>query len=102
LQYFFEVVNATSGNVEGHAAYGSMHPAVAGELLFTSFDQAYDHAAGRPYWTLKMGVVGDPTRLSTLRVDQPYMGIGAHWPTPTTSWAEANYSRLCVNSCWEL
>lgn len=100
--YFFEVHNESTGNSDGHAAYGTMHSAKSGELLFTSFDQAYDEAEQRPFWTLKMGVVGDPTRLSELRVDQPYMGLGVHWPTPTHSWAEKNYSFLCVNSCWEL
>ena len=30
------------------------------------------------------------------------MGLGAEWATPTRSWREANYSRLCINSCWEL
>ena len=30
------------------------------------------------------------------------MGIGKDWPVPTTSWAELNYTNMCVNSCWEL
>ena len=27
---------------------------------------------------------------------------GADWPVPTVSWAEENYTNLCINSCWEL
>jgi hypothetical protein len=34
--------------------------------------------------------------------DCRYMGLGADWPVPTTSWAELNYTNMCVNSCWEL
>lgn len=49
-----------------------------------------------------MAVVGDPSRVSTLRVEKPYMGLGEQWPVPTTSWAELNYTNMCVNSCWEL
>merc|ERR1711879_1062442 len=29
-------------------------------------------------------------------------GLGATWKEPTTSWAELNYTNICVNSCWEL
>lgn len=49
-----------------------------------------------------MKVVGDPTRVSTVRVEKPYMGLGVDWSVPTTSWAELNYTNMCVNSCWEL
>ena len=49
-----------------------------------------------------MKVVGDATRVSKLRVPQPYMGLGAQWPVPTTSWAELNYTNMCINACWEL
>jgi hypothetical protein len=98
--YFFEVLDE-QGKTVGHAAYGKMFPTRAGEKLFTSFD-ASAGAGGAPEWTLRMGVIGDDTRVSELHVAQPYMGLGAHWPTPTNSWAETNYSNLCINMCWEL
>lgn len=102
----------TSNKTDAHAAYGELFPTVSGELLFTRFTQtqqaaatarerAGSHVAG-PVWTLEMGVVGDPERVSTVVVPQPYMGLGAQWPTPTTSWAETNYTNMCINSCWEL
>ncbi len=45
-----------------------------------------------------MMMVGALRRRRHLR----YMGIGAQWETPTTSWKELNYTNLCVNACWEL
>eukprot|EP00039_Didymoeca_costata_P013955 m.218978 g.218978 ORF g.218978 m.218978 type:complete len:323 (-) comp15910_c0_seq1:51-1019(-) len=98
--YFFETLNTTSGAREGHAAYGKLYDCKAGDLLFTKF-YAVTGKNG-PVWTLEMGVVGDATRVSKLVVDKPYMGIGEHWPVPTTSWAELNYTNMCINSCWEL
>ena len=103
--YFFETFNATANATVGHAAYGDLHPAAAGEVIFTSFVQSAHTSAAAPgdtQWTLEMGIVGDPARLSRVVVKQPYMGLGAHWPVPTTSWSELNYSKLCVNACWEL
>ena len=71
--------------------------------LFTDFEQSeWPDQRGETLWTLRMGVVGDPTRLSTLEVRQPYMGLGSEWAVPSTSWRERNYSNLCVNACWEL
>jgi hypothetical protein len=72
-----------------------MHPAAPGELIETSFvasapGPAAAAAGAGPVWTLTMKVVGDAARVSTLRVEQPYMGLGVGWPTPTTSWAELN------------
>lgn len=99
--YFFETHNATTGATQGHAAYGEMLPTTAGEKLFTTFD-ASATSGGDPTWTLRMGVVGDSSRVSELVVAQPYMGLGVDWAQPTTSWAENNYSNLCVNMCWEL
>ena len=101
--YFFETLNASTQQVQGHAAYGDMYAAKAGETLFTSFEQSERPAGnGDTMWTLKMGVVGDSTRVSTVEVEQPYMGLGAHWDVPTASWRELNYTNLCVNACWEL
>ena len=71
--YFFEAYNASSNQTEAYAAYGKMFPAKTGETLFTSFTAEQpkgigpEPAAG-PVWTLKMGVVGDPSRLSSLEV----------------------------------
>merc|ERR550525_1994335 len=80
-----------------------MFRAKAGEKLFTTFEQSVrDALTGETRWTLTMGAVDDPGRVSTVVVDQPYMGIGAAWQEPTTSWKEVNYTNLCVNACWEL
>lgn len=76
---------------------GSFFPATVGEVLYTSFNRSKETG-----WTLTMGAVNDPSRTSTLVVAQPYMGLGKHWPTPSTSWSEANYTNLCINACWEL
>ena len=99
--YYFETLNASTGNVDSHAAYGGLFPANEGETLFTSFRVDPQGAHG-PAWVLEMGVVGDQTRVSSLRVEQPYMGIGVNWPHPTRSWMELNYSDVCINSCWEI
>ncbi len=52
--------------MDAHAAYGELFHTEPGELLFTSFtlDEVY-------VWTLQMGVVGDASRVSKLRVEQP-------------------------------
>eukprot|EP00040_Diaphanoeca_grandis_P026486 m.148436 g.148436 ORF g.148436 m.148436 type:complete len:325 (-) comp30596_c0_seq1:406-1380(-) len=100
--YFFEVFNATANATQGKAAYGKLYPAKAGETLFTSFTQSKSSKVDGTAWTLKMGVVGDADRTSVVVVDQPYMGLGENWPVPTKTWNEANYSRMCINSCWEL
>ena len=98
--YFFETHNATTNATDAHAAYGPLFPASPGETLVTTF--AARAGADGPAWTLTMAAAGDASRVSTLVVERPYMGLGAGWPTPTTSWAEENYTRLCVNACWEL
>ena len=101
--YFFEVLNATTGQRNSHAAYGQMFPAHAGETLYTSFEQSeHPSGNGEVRWTLTMGALADSERVSTVVVDMPYMGLGASWEVPTTSWRELNYTKLCVNACWEL
>ena len=106
--YFFEVWGGPFLNeTEGHAAYGKLYPARAGETLFTSFVRsppASSSGGGGGGWTLEMGVVGDPERVSRVVVDKPYMGIGERWPAPakTSSWDELNYTNMCINACWEL
>ena len=97
--YFFEVFNASTGQVDAKAAYGGLYPALEGETLFTTFD-VYLGPFG-PAWLVRMGVEGDPTRVSEIRVEQPYMGLGKDWPLPSLSWAEKNYTDVCVNACWE-
>ena len=88
--YFFEVFDGS--NVQAKAAYGELYPAAEGETLFTSF--AASAGPFGPSWTLQMGVIGDASRTSTVVVDQPYMGLGATWPVPTTSWSELNYTNV--------
>jgi hypothetical protein len=95
--YFFEVYNATTGNIDAKAAYGTLYPAHTGETLYTQF-QATSGPTG-PEWTLTMGALGDPLRVSVVRVDQPYMGLGADWPQPTTSWGELNYTNVRAGGC---
>lgn len=99
--YFFQVyTNELRTEYEAHAAYGELYPASPGEMLYTQLNAAGPLEA--PVWTLTMGVVGDSTRVSTIVVPQPYMGLGAKWKTPSISWAEANYTNMSSHSCWEL
>ena len=99
--YFFEIYNSSSQQVEGHAAYGNLFNTTAGEQLYTTFIGDPDGPHGLQ-WTMEMGVVGDPSRVSTVTVSQPYMGLGKDWATPSLSWNEVNYTNMCINSCWEL
>lgn len=99
--YFFQVyTNESRTDYEAHAAYGELHPASPGEMLFTQFIASGPLEA--PVWTLTMGVVGDSTRVSSIEVVQPYMGLGAHWKEPSISWAEVEYTNMSSHSCWEL
>jgi hypothetical protein len=93
-QYFFEIFNKTSNKTEGHAATGITYDTTAGETIFTSFELSSDWV-----WTLSMGVKGDPSRLSSVVVKQPFMGLIA---SETSSWSEAVYSKAWSNTCWEL
>lgn len=100
-QYFFELWNDTKKNVDSHAATGNLYPTVAGEKLWTAFDLSEDYV-----WTLGMGVVGDPTRTSTVVSAKPFMGLLDLPRIPkanrTSSWRESHYNTCFVNSCWEL
>ena len=103
MHYFFEMLNTSMQQVQGHAAYSDMYTAKAGEMLFTSFEQSERPVGNRDMmWMLKMGVVGDLTQVSTVKVKQPYMGLGTHWDVPMMSWCKLNYMNLCINVCWEL
>jgi hypothetical protein len=93
-QYFFELFNATSNATQAHAATGVTYPTKSGEIIFTSFELSADYT-----WTLRMGVKGDPSRLSTVVAKQPFMGL---IEAETKSWAEPVYSKAWSNTCWEL
>ena len=88
-QYFMEIYNGTA-----KAAAGPWFNCSAGDILWTSY--ALDESW---VWNLGMGVVGDPSRTSTLVVERPFMGL---LPSETTSWKEPAYSVAHFNGCWEL
>ena len=94
-QYFFEIFNTTTNKTEPHAATGTTFPTVPGDVLYTSFTLSDDWA-----WTLTMGVKGDETRISTVLVKQPFMGLLP--ASETTSWSETVYDKAWSNTCWEL
>ena len=94
-RYFFEIFNRTSNATEGHAATGTTYDCAPGEVIFTEFALSADWV-----WTLRMGVKGDPTRLSTVVVEKPFMGLLP--ADQTTSWSEDVYSKAWSNTCWEL
>eukprot|EP00947_MAST-08B_sp_MAST-8B-sp1_P000586 g586.t1 len=94
-QYFFEIFNATSNKTEAHAATGKTYDCKPGEELFTEFTLSEDWV-----WTLRMGVVGDPSRVSTVVAAKPFMGLLP--ASQTSSWSEDVYSKAWSNTCWEL
>ena len=77
-----------------------MFEAEEGETLYTSFVQS--RGPHGPAWTLTMGSLVGASKESTVVVQQPYMDLGVNWEIPTTSWAELNYTNMCINACWEL
>jgi hypothetical protein len=95
LQYFFELFNVTKNATQAHAATGTTYNTSEGETIFTSFELSKDWV-----WTLSMGVKGDPTRLSTVVADKPFMGLLPE--SQTKSWSEDIYSKAWSNTCWEL
>mmetsp|Transcript_40723 Transcript_40723/g.109283 ORF Transcript_40723/g.109283 Transcript_40723/m.109283 type:complete len:307 (+) Transcript_40723:102-1022(+) len=94
-QYFFEIFNETSNKTQAKAATGTTYPCEPGERLFTSFALSNDWV-----WTLKMGVVGDSSRLSVVVVKKPFMGLLPL--SQTQSWSEPVYADAWSNTCWEL
>ena len=99
-QYFMEIFNTTTNNTEGKANTGEIYNCTKGEILYTKFTLDKDYV-----WTIVMGVKGDASRTSTLKVDKPYMGLldsnpGAGAKAP--KWSDAAFSKVSVNSCWEL
>lgn len=93
-QYFFELFNETKNATQGHAATGDLVDAKEGEILYTKFELSKDYV-----WTLTMGVLGDPKRVSTVVSREPFMGLIRE---QTRSWRESYYDHVNVNSCWEL
>merc|ERR1712228_615198 len=85
--------NETVKKTQAKAATGQTYPCEPGESLFTSFTLSDDWV-----WTLTMGVVGDPSRVSTVRAEKPYMGI----VPGTESWSEHWYDHSLSNTAWEL
>ena len=125
--YFFETYDPETNKTMPHAAYGPLFPTEAGEILYTKFEISLPSRSGNvpntndgqnahedttrrrrtkksnPQWILTMGVFGDETRVSTLVVDRPYMGMGEKWgPNRSISWLESSYRNMCINACWEL
>lgn len=109
--YFFELEPSTNNNnnnePEAHAAYGQFYPAHEGEILRTTFEllPKENHSSvssskgdNFPYWKLTMEVEGDPSRRSTLVIEQPYMGMTG----TSANWLEHPYRNMCLNSCWEI
>jgi len=93
-QYFMEIY--TNGTAK--AAAGQWFNCTEKDVLWTEY--ALDEAAGGAWvWTLRMGVVGDAARTSTLVVDQPFMGLLA---PETRAWTEPAYAVAHWNSCLEL
>lgn len=88
-QYFMEIYP----NGTAKAAAGDWYNCSEGDVLWTSYELSEDWV-----WTLGMGVVGDPSRTSTLVVEKPFMGLLPE----TTSWMEPAYSVAHYNGCWEL
>ena len=95
-QYFMEINNTKTGNPrEAHAATGEAHAVKPGEKVWTRFTLDDNYV-----WGLKMGVVGDGTRTSTVISDKPFMGLLPE--SETKSWSEPEYNMANVNTCWEL
>jgi hypothetical protein len=69
--YFFELFDPVKYATVPKAGYGKLFPTSPGETLFTSFDQTSGAPGHGPVWTLRMGVVNDPARVSVLTVAQP-------------------------------
>ena len=81
-------------NGTAKAAAGAWYNCSENEILWTSY--ALDD---NWTWTLEMGVVGDPSRTSTLTVEKPFMGL---LQSETKSWQEPAYATAHYNGCWEL
>jgi hypothetical protein len=93
-QYFFALGDdGPSGNITLYAVTGDTFGAEPGESLWTEFSLGSDWA-----WTLRMGVVGDPSRTSVVVAPTPFMGL----LPGTTSWSEPAYNTTHLNACWEL
>jgi hypothetical protein len=94
-QYFMEIYS----NGTAKAAAGQWYNCTERDVLWTEYALDEDAASGEWVWTLRMGVVGDAARTSTLVVPKPFMGL---LPGETASWREPAYQTAHYNSCLEL
>eukprot|EP01060_Flectonema_neradi_P002354 TRINITY_DN1143_c0_g2_i2.p1 TRINITY_DN1143_c0_g2~~TRINITY_DN1143_c0_g2_i2.p1 ORF type:complete len:297 (+),score=75.40 TRINITY_DN1143_c0_g2_i2:42-893(+) len=99
-QYFMELHNVTTNSTASHAAAGELYNCTKGEILYTEFklDDSYT-------WTLTMGVKGDPSRVSVIKAEKPYMGLLEENPgkgAKAPRWTDDAFNHTYVNSCWEL
>ena len=94
-QYFFEIFDQAANKTQGHAATGKTYPTKEGETIYTKYTLSDDWV-----WTLEMGVKGDATRVSTVVVPKPFMGLLPE--SQTSSWSEPVYASAWGNACWEL
>jgi hypothetical protein len=90
-QYFMEIYD----NSTAKAAAGPWFNCTEGDILWTEYSLDDNW-----FWKLSMGVVGDPTRTSSIIVEQPFMGLLVN--NGTTSWKEEAYSVAHYNTCLEL
>lgn len=95
-QYFMEIYD----NSTAKAAAGPKFPCAEGDVLYTEFALDADAVTGEWIWKQTMGVVNDTSRISTLVIAQPYMGLLVS--NGTSSWKEAAYAHAYYNTCWEL
>ena len=85
---------------------GELIPVGPGEGIFTNFQllpvpsttTTTSSSSSLSFeWHIFMGVIGDPTRVSKIIVDRPFMGLVPN----TTSWSEDIYEEVYVESCLE-
>lgn len=94
-QYFFFIKNESNpSGKSGHAATGDLIDVYEGDIIYTSFSLSED----REVWTLKQGIKGNDSAVSTVIADKPFMGLDEH----STSWTEDLYNETRLGCCWEL
>jgi hypothetical protein len=75
---------------------GKLIPVKPGEGILTSIGStATTSSSSSVEWYISMMVIGDLTRVSTITVDRPFMGLVPN----TTSWLEDIYEEVYVGSC---
>ena len=78
------------------AATGKLIAVEPGEVIETAMELV-ERSENRSAWILRMGVVGDAARSSTVIADRPFMGL----LNSTSSWTEEVYDDVYVGSCLE-